>query len=175
MKKAITILLTFILFSTASYAQWRSNPEFRLGYGYYESFNFGMSLELRSDNRIGFGAGTNYMINNVRYYSVFIEDNLAVFRSRRYNFLEYKWFLTGKIIYWNREDDQYRFKVLSLSPALTRCIPLNSRLNLTIDAGPVFNIVLESYRKTDQAHGWPDLIMPNIRLLLNIKLSGEGN
>lgn len=173
MKKKLTFLLALILFSSGIRAQWRSNPEFRLGYGYYESFNFGLSLELRSDNRIGFGAGTNYMINNIRYYSVFIEDNLAIFRTRRYNFIEYKWFLTGKISYWDREDTQYRFNVLSLSPALTRCIPINSKLNLTIDAGPVFNIVLESYRKTYLALGWPYHIMPNVRVLLNFKLAGE--
>ena len=170
MKKTTIFLIPFIFFSAAISAQWRANPEFRIGYGYYETFNLGLSLELRSDNRIGFGAGTNYMVNNEMYYSVFLEDNLAVFRSRKYNFIEYKWYLTGKIIYWMLEDDQYRVNVLALSPALTRCIPLNSKLNLTVDAGPVFNIVLDSYRKTNLAPGSPLLIMPNIRLLLNYRL-----
>jgi hypothetical protein len=170
MKKTVTFLIIFIFVPAAISAQWRPNPECRIGYGYYETFNIGLSLELRSDNRIGFGAGTNYLINNKMYYSVFIEDNMAVFRSRRYNYIEYKWYLTGKIIYWDLEDDQYRFNVLSLSPGITRCIPLNSKLKLTLDAGVVLNIVLDNYQKTNLTQGGPYPIMPNIRLLLNLRL-----
>jgi hypothetical protein len=168
--KLLINIAALIFSSTGLFSQRAYTSEFSLGYGYYETFTLGFSYYLNPVHKIGIAAGSSFMINNEMYYSVSLSDNIALFRTKKDKFQNYKWFLTGKVLYWDMKDKFYRWNVLSLSPALTRSIPINSNLNLALDIGPVFNIVLESYRRTYEGLGWPYHIMPNMRILINYRL-----
>jgi hypothetical protein len=169
MNKILFNILIFTLLSQSLFSQKDHTLVCNVGYGYYETFTLGLKYYLNPEHNIGIAAGSSFMINNEMYYSVMFEDNIALFRSDRDNFNNYKWFLTGKLLYWDMEDKYYRWNVLSLSPALTRRFRINERISLTADLGPLFNIVLESYRKTYEALGWPYHVMPNIRVLVNYR------
>jgi len=169
MNKKIFNTVTFLILSIGLFAQKENNLACSLGYGYYETFTLGFSYYLNPEHKIGFAAGSSFIFNNEMYYSVTLVDDIALFRSKKDNYKNYKWFLTNKILYWDMEDNYYRWNVLSLSPALTRNFSINRRINLTVDFGPLFNIVLESYRKTYEALGWPYHVMPNARLLINYR------
>jgi hypothetical protein len=167
-KILITIIVLTVIFLNSS-AQKPDGFGMSLGYGYYETFTLGFSYYLNPEHKIGISAGSSFMINNEMYYCVSLEDNRAIFRSKKDGSGNYKWFLTGKILYWDMEDKFYRWNVLSLSPALTRSFSIYDHLNLSADIGPLFTIVLESYRKTYEGLGWPYHVMPNFRLLINYR------
>lgn len=169
MNKTLITIIVLTVISVNSSAQKPGSLGLSFGYGYYETFTLAFSYYLNPEHKIGISAGSSFMINNEMYYSVSMEENRALFRSRKDGSGNYKWFLTGKILYWDMEDKFYRWNVLSLSPALTRSFSINNHLNLTTDFGPVFNIVLESYRKTYEGLGWPYHVMPNLRLLINYR------
>jgi hypothetical protein len=170
MNKVLINIVTLILISTGLFSQKAQRSEFSLGYGYYETFTLGFSYYLTPAHKIGLAGGSSFMINNEMYYTFSISDNIALLRTKKDKFQNYRWFLTSKVLYWDMKDKFYRWNVLSLSPALTRSITVNERLNITMDIGPVFNIVLESYRRTYEALGWPYHVMPNMRILINYKL-----
>lgn len=169
MNRFLIIIIAPIILSANLFAQNDNKPGLSFGYGYYETFTIGVNYYLKPEHKIGIGAGSSFMINNEMYYSVYIEDNIAVFRFKKSNTNNYKWFLTNKILYWDMKDSFYRWNVLSLSPAITRSFTINNNINLTADLGPLFTIVLESYRKTYEALGWPYHVMPNVRLLFNYR------
>jgi hypothetical protein len=167
----LLINIAALIFSyTGLFSQRAHTSEFGLGYGYYETFNLGFSYYLNPVHKIGISAGSSFMINNEMYYCVGFSDNIALFRTKKDKLQNYRWFLTSKLLYWDMKDKFYRWNVLSLSPALTRSVAINERMNLTMDIGPVFNIVLESYRRTYEALGWPYHVMPNLRILINYRL-----
>ena len=68
------------------------------------------------------------------------------------------------------ENEYYRFNVLSIAPAITRNISVNKKIYLSLDIGPLFNIVLESYRKTFKEIGWPYHVMPNFKFQIAYKI-----
>jgi hypothetical protein len=144
-----------------------------LGYGYYETITLGLNMYLKPEHKFGISAGSSFMINNTMYYNIMIEDNIAIFKSKKNKLNNYKWFLTNKILYWDMEDAYYRWNVLSLSPAITRSFSVNSKVDLNIDFGPLFTIILESYRKTYEGFGWPYHYLPNLRILLNYKFKSK--
>jgi hypothetical protein len=167
MNKIFAHIIIFTFLSADLYAQKDGKLEFNFGYGYYEAFTIGLCYNLKPEHKIGIAAGTTFMIKNEMYHSVILEDHIALFRSKKDNNNNYKWFLTNKILYWDMEDKYYRWNVLSLSPAISRRFSVNRKMYFSLDMGPLFTIVLESYRKTYEGLGWPYHAMPNTRILLN--------
>jgi len=165
------LIFIVCLFSLTLLAQNENNIELNCAYGYYESFSIGVKYTKNPELKFGILIGTNFhLLNNEMYYSASFENNIAVFKNKIDSNDNYKWFWTNKIIYWDMENEYYRYNVLSLAPALTRNIYFNNNIYLSLDIGPLFTIVLESYRKTFKEIGWPYHVMPNFKIQLAYKL-----
>ena len=171
MKLKNFILLFVLLHPIILFAQNEKKIELNCAYGYYESICIGAKYIYKPEIKFGLLIGNNFrLLNNEKYYTVTLECNTAIFKQKKGTKKNYKWFLTSKIIYWDMEDKYYRFNVLSFSPAITRNISINKNLYLSIDIGPLINIVLESHRKTFKEVGWPYHVMPNLKFQIAYKI-----
>jgi len=167
--RAITLLTVLFLGFIVLKAQSNKLDLFT-GYGYYENVLLGFKYEYKTGLNLGISVGSSLSLMNQDNYSLTLENNVAIAQSKLDEFNRFKWFLTGKIMYWKYEDEYYLYKVLTLSPAVTRNFVFNNRLYISIDFGPLFTIVLHNKRKTFEEVGWPYHVMPNIRVLLNFDL-----
>jgi hypothetical protein len=166
------IITAFLLFcQTILFAQEGSSFEAVCAYGHYESVSIGAKYTVKPEIKFGLLLGYNFnLLNNEKYFSATFENNLGLFTNRKDLNDNYKWYWTNKFIYWDLENEYYRFNVLSISPAITRNIYLNNKIYLSLDIGPLFTIVLESYRKTFKEIGWPYHVMYNFKFQLAYKL-----
>ncbi|MCK4664726.1 MAG: hypothetical protein KAT68_17785 [Bacteroidales bacterium] len=171
MKFKIFILLIILLKPLILFAQNERGLELNCGYGYYESFSVGAKYTYKPEIKFGFLIGTNFnLLNNEKYYSATLENNIAILKQRKDLNENYKWYWTNKIVYWDMENEYYRFNVLSIAPAITRNIYVSEKIYLSLDIGPLFTIVLESYRKTFKEIGWPYHVMPNFKFQIAYKI-----
>lgn len=177
MNKNLSLIIFLLISSSISlssplgYLGVGKNPksiEFSLGYGFYEAINAGIKYNFNNQDKIGISFGMdNYIINREKYYSIIFEYDCAILKRKKTNNQNYKWFWNNKLIYWHLEDDYYKWNVISICLSLNRNIYINDKIFISIDAGPIFNIVLRNIRKTFDEVGWPYHVMPNFRLLLN--------
>ncbi len=157
----------FLPIVIVSYSQEGNKFGFFAGYGYYEGVNIGSVYNFCSNNHsVGLSFGFDKVYRKHNYYLAgAIEYNVSIFRSRVTRFKIYKWNLDGRIVFWHYEDDDYVFRALSFVPNVRRQFSLCEKLSLSVDAGPAFNLVLYSKRKTFEEVGWPYNVMPNMRVL----------
>jgi hypothetical protein len=167
MKKASLLILLFISFLTLN-SQSRSGINFFIGYGYYEGMNVGTEYLLNSGkSSFGFSIGSDYLFDKKKsYIALMPEYNLAIFRLKKITEITFKWYINNKLIYWQLDDGYYEWKVISLVPSINRRYSITQKLNLSVDAGPCFNIVLYNKRKTFMEVGWPYHVLPNMRVRL---------
>lgn len=171
MKVKYFFVIFLLCLQLISFAQKESKFELNCAYGYYESFSIGAKYYSKPELKFGLLFGTNFsLVNNEKYYSATFENNIALFKKHKDLNDNYKWYWTNKLVYWDLENEYYRFNVLSISPAITRNIYLNNKIYLSLDIGPLFTIVLESYRKNFKEIGWPYHLMYNFKFQIAYKI-----
>jgi len=170
-KQKTVIFFCFINFLSA-FSQIAGKYEFHAGYGFYETVNVGANyLFNRNIQKAGISIGfDNFIQNSETYFAISLEHNLAVFRKKKRQESLYKWYVDSKSIYWHLKDSYYNWDVVSLSPSLQRIFYFTDKLFMSVDAGPMFNIVLHNKRKTLKEIGWPYHVMPDIRVLLAYRI-----
>lgn len=149
-------------------AQTHSNVEFFGGYGYYEGFHSGCEYYFNQrSHSINLSVGYN---NIKRYnqvsYSLAIGYDFAIFRDRKNGSDNFKWNVSNRAVLWQLEDEYYLWRAISLIPSISRRFTIYKGLDMSVDAGPSFNIVLYNDRKTFREVGWPYHVLPNARILL---------
>ena len=169
--KILIPFISILLFNSFFLWGQENKLELNLAYGYYESFSIGAKYNYSPEIKFGLLLGSNFaLLNQENYFSATFENNIAIFKNKKDINDQYKWFFTNKIIYWDLENEYYRFNVLSLEPAITRNLYINNKIYLSFDIGPIFAIVLESYRKTFREIGWPYKVMPNFKIQFAYKI-----
>jgi hypothetical protein len=165
----ILILLFIIEFNKTGNAQDQSKFDFFAGYGFYEGLNIGSEYFFPSQKQsLCFSIGyDNFTNKDQESISILLSHNLSIFRSHTNESGKYKWLLINKAVLWQLEDKYYIWRALSFIPSINRTFFFNKYFNLSLDAGPSFNIVLYNKRKTFYEVGWPYHVMPDFRILFN--------
>lgn len=161
----IILLSIAILICLNTHAQKTSTFDFFIGYGFYEGYNLGATCDL--------GSGTHSLSLSIGYDKLLKEENvaltlghtIAIFRNCKNDAAEFKWGFSQRMVAWQLTDESYVWKAVSLIPALNRNFRLYKKVDISLDAGPSFTIVLYSRRKTFQEVGWPYHVMPDFRIL----------
>ena len=167
-EKNLTLIVLLFLLIQPGTSQTPSRVDLFLGYGYYEGINIGAEYFLKSyTSSICFSIGSNYLFESKKKYIAIIPTyNIAILRSRKNSEYFFKWHLNNKIVYWQLEDEFYKWKVISLIPSISRQYSISQKLSVSVDAGPSFNIVLYNKRKTFMEVGWPYHVLPDFRIRL---------
>jgi len=161
-------LISIILLLTEQFgnAQLNSKLDLILGYGFYEGYYIGSECNFKNDIHsmslsIGYEPSIN---NNQESYSLMTGYDIAIFRSHKNILDKYKWSVSNRAVLWKLEDEYYIWKAVSLLPSLRRKFVISKKINLSIDAGPAFVIVLSNVRKTSEEVGWPYNYFANFRI-----------
>lgn len=165
----ILLILQF-RFTQSGNAQPHSRFDFFLGYGFYEGCTAGSSCISKSGKQsvsASFGYD-KFLRPDEETRSISLAWNVSIFRKQVNSTGAFKWYLQNKLIYWQLEDPYYKWKVLSVNPAVSRQFHIYKKMQASVDAGPSINFVLYNHRKTDREVGWPYHVLPNVRLLLRI-------
>jgi len=162
----LSILIIFI--SLAALAQSHSRFDFFGGFGLYEGYNIGSECYFNQRfHSISLSAGYNKICRyKQESYALTLGYNFAILRERRNGSENFKWNVSNRVVFWQLEDDYYLWRAVSLIPSISRRFNICKNIDLSVDAGPSFNIVLYNKRKTFQEVGWPYHVMPNTRILL---------
>jgi hypothetical protein len=169
MKRMRLVILSFafLLVVSTGLAQSPSKFDFFAGYGYYEGYNIGS--EYYFDQRfhsISLSIGYDRLKrNNQESFSLTLGYNFAILRDHRNKSENFKWNVSNRAVLWQLEDDFYLWRAVSLIPSISRRFNVYKSIDMSIDAGPSFNIVLYNDRKTFKEVGWPYHVMPNARIL----------
>jgi hypothetical protein len=149
-------------------AQNHSGFDYFVGYGYYEGVHFGAAYQFKSDTQsISLALGGFYRPEyDEKLYAVTASYNIAIFRKRTDSNNLFKWHLNNKFVFWQMEDEYYKWIVVSFIPSLCRQFSINQKLKISVDAGPALNLVLYNERKTYEEVGWPYHVYPNFSIRL---------
>jgi hypothetical protein len=158
--------LFFLTLTGASQSQ--SRFDFFIGYGFYEGIHIGSEYFLKSKTQsISLVLGGFYQSNHSeKYYAITPSYNIAIFRKRADSNNLYKWHLNNKFVFWQLEDEYYKWMVVSFIPTLCRQFSINQKIKISIDAGPSMNLVLYNERRTYKEVGWPYHVYPNFSVRL---------
>jgi hypothetical protein len=177
------ILITLLHFSHLQL--FCQHFEFSTGYGFYESMTastkfvtskgvkYGLSVGF--DNSIIFQGKYLSAMFDVqkpllkKYYSGLDYRNTLEFDKYKHG-ADYRYFLDFKFIYWNLVDEYYYWHSISFIPSFGRNYQFSYHWTLSVDAGVMFNFVLNRGRLNYLNAGWPYKVMPNFRVLINYKL-----
>ena len=147
-------------------AQLSSKLDLILGYGFYEGYYIGSEYYFKNDiHSMSLSIGYDRSINkDQESYSLMAGYDFAIFRSHKDILDKYKWSVSNRAVLWELEDEYYIWKAVSLIPSLRRKFVISKKINLSIDAGPAFIIVLSNERKTSEEVGWPYNYFANFRI-----------
>lgn len=163
------IFVIMIAFSVKS--QDSSKVYMQGGYGFYECINAGVGYYFNDNCNTGFMFGyDNFSVKDQETYAITLYFNHAVFYNRNNGCKKIRYYLNGKSILWQLTDDYYIWRVISIVPSARCGFEINRRIELLLDMGPSFNIVLHNERKTFKEVGWPYHVMPNASVSLNIRI-----
>ena len=164
-----SISLLGLLLSIIVYSQKESSFIFQTGVGYYEGFHGGIQYSYFSQHATSLSIGFDMNVfSEGTLVSLIIEHDYGWIKNTQKDNL-YSWTIQGKASIWYLEDEFYKWHVLSLSPAINRNFNLSPKIWISLDTGPVFNIVLANHRKTFEEVGWPKSVSPNARLLFHYR------
>ena len=165
--RMILLSITFLLAATSGLAQSPSKFDFFGGYGYYEGYNIGSGYYFdQRFHSMSLSIGYDRLKqNNQESFSLTLGYDFAIFRERTNNSENFKWHVSNRAVLWQLEDDFYLWRAVSLIPSISRRFNVYKSIDMSIDAGPSFNIVLYNKRKTFKEVGWPYHVMPNFRIL----------
>jgi len=163
------LILVFVSISAKS--QDSSKVYVRGGYGFYEGINLGAGYNFNKICSTGIMFGyDNFSTKDQETYAVTLYFNYAVFYIRKKTCNKLRYYINGKTIFWQLTDDYYKWRVLSLVPSAGCGFVISGRMELLLDLGPSFNVVLQNERKTFKEVGWPYHVMPNASISLNIRI-----
>ncbi|MBN1182886.1 MAG: hypothetical protein JXB49_11400 [Bacteroidales bacterium] len=152
------------------YSQREHPFSLQTGAGYYEGFHAGLQYSYFSRHITSASLGFDKNVFSTGTLVTFTLEHDYGWIHKNSNPEEFSWTLQGKASIWYLEDEYYKWHVLSLSLTLNRNIILGPKVYLSIDAGPLFNIVLANHRKTFEEVGWPNSVRPNVRILVHYRL-----
>jgi hypothetical protein len=166
MKNASLLIIVLLFFNQIGNSQISSKFDFFLGYGFYEGINAGAEFYFKSYTQsVSLSIGANNLFDKKqKYFALIPEYNIAIFRHRRNPDDLFKWHVNNKFVFWQLDDEYYKWRVISFIPSLNRQFSLFKKLSISIDAGPSFNLVIYNKRKTFKEVGWPYHVLPNIRV-----------
>lgn len=163
------ILIIFLLFQyfQKNNAQDTIHWGMSAGYGFYEVFHLGIKHNYRPNLGFEVSLGSQFeTVHNHQYYDLTFQHNWIFRKNKKLS----SWSLDKKLVFWYLEDKYYKWFVLSMEPAIGKNLKVNKKLNLHIDAGPVFMVVLYFKRKTFEEVGWPRYFMGNATVKIVYKL-----
>lgn len=167
----ILLILLTLFGGKETYAQQTQNIKVIGGYGSYEGMHAGIAWQFQKRNQLSIAIGTNNLVpKDESSCAVSLKNRLGFNFKKDESRNHFKWQVGGSIIYWKLEDPYYSWKIMSFIPTFERNMRINSRLNLTIGAGPSIQLVLHSERKTFEEVGWPYKIQPNAFIQLSYLL-----
>ncbi|MBI5217425.1 MAG: hypothetical protein HY958_00650 [Bacteroidia bacterium] len=158
------LLLAFVLIYSASLAQIESGRQITAGAGLYESFSAGYRINLLSNIAIGFSAGSNFRLYNHEEYYMCNAYFDWIFKKRKDPDNLSKWYVSGKIYNIVIDDPYYIWDFMAFSPCAGIYHNFTNKFGVSVDAGPVFNLVLYNERKTFDTVGWPYHVLGNVRV-----------
>ena len=137
------------------------------GIGFYEAFHMGIEHNYRPNLGYEISLGSQFWtVHNHKYYDLTFQHNWTF----RKNKVLTSWSLDNKLVFWYLEDKYYKWFVLSMEPALGKNFKITKKLDIHLDAGPVFMVVLYFKRKTFEEVGWPRYFLGNATLKIVYKL-----
>jgi len=170
--RLIVFLIIILQISQIGNSQLSSKSDIFFGYGFYEGYNVGGEYYFKTGiHSMSLSLGYDRLINknnNQESLSFALAYNHAILRNHTNRTDNFKWSLSNRIVLWQLEDNYYLWRAISLIPSISRRFIISKNINLSIDAGPSFNIVLYNSRKTFKEVGWPYHVMPNCRVLFII-------
>lgn len=163
--KIYLILIVLLLINQFGKAQLSPKLDFAFGYGFYEGYYIGSEYYFKNDiHSISLSIGFDKSLSKYEEsYSLMAGYDFAIFKSYKNSLDKYKWTVSNRAVLWKLEDDYYIWKAISLLPSLRRKIVISKKINMSIDVGPAFIIVLSNKRKTYEEVGWPYNYFANFR------------
>lgn len=164
--KYILLSIQFFIISHIFYAQETPKFEFFVGYGFYDGYTIGSEYYFKERHSISLSVGYEGLFTKDKEsMSAAFAYNLAIFKESKNKFNKYNWHIESRILAWQLEDEFYIWRALSIIPTIKRRFIIFNKINMSLDVGPSFNIVLYNKRKTFEEVGWPYHVMPNFRIL----------
>ena len=166
--RLLLLSLAILLISAYGLAQSTSKFDFFAGYGYYEGYTIGSEYYFNQRyHSMNLSIGYDRLKhNNQESFALTLGYDFAIIRDRTNNSDNFKWHVSNRAVFWQLEDDFYLWRAVSLIPSISRRFNVFKSIDMSIDAGPSFNIVLYNKRKTFKEVGWPYHVMPNFRILI---------
>jgi hypothetical protein len=174
MKKHIEyFLLLIILFPNSAFGQENENKfEPKIGYGYYQGFNIGLSYFYTEKLKIGLGIGSHLNLpplENENHINIQIENTLYFGQHTKQDVGG--WYFNQQLMYWEQGQSNDRRKIISLGLNIGKTIPITEKLGLDLEIGPAFNVVVDIERDPSiEPSGWMWPILYNFRTQLTYKL-----
>jgi hypothetical protein len=168
--KIYLISIPILLSCLFGNAQYSSKFDFILGYGFYEGYYMGSEYYFKKDiHSMSLSIGYDKLINKKQVsYALALGYDYAIFKSHTNKFGQFKWSVSNRAVLWQLEDEFYLWKAISLIPSIRRKFIITKKINMSLDVGPSFTIVLFQKRKTFEEVGWPFNYMPNFRISFSI-------
>lgn len=164
-------LFTFLYLLTCSvFGQERYKFSIYAGIGSHEAIHLGIKYQYAQTRSFLFSYGNFFkMVRNEDYWNIMLEHDWILPKWEKRDELS-KLSINKKLIYWQLNDNFYKFTVISFEPALARKFGFSDIGHFECDFGPVFMVVLDYKRLTFEEVGWANYVMLNASIRYNIKL-----
>lgn len=159
----------FIFITIGCGAQTYEKFEINTGYGFYDAFKLGIIYNFSNRTGLGVSVGLDHKFLRDESYISGSLELISGIKKDRYD-EKYCLRLNNRIYLWQIDDRFYKFRVISLNPALTYRINSGKKFYFSLMAGPAINIVVYNHRKTFEEVGWPHYIQFNPGFQLNYVL-----
>jgi hypothetical protein len=159
------IPFVFLIYPETCFGQ-KPRHKILLAAGYYEGLQIGYD-RIAASGKFRWQAGLGfekYLVKDQSTWSASFNAGTPVFRKFQDSEGNHRWYVMGKLIFWQMTDPYYDWNALSVCPAICRDIHISGRHFLMADLGPSIQFVLHSKRKTKQEIGWPYAVLPNLRI-----------
>jgi hypothetical protein len=150
MYRFISLLLVFFIVINIHGQQSISG-----GVSYYEYLNISYTKKMSSNSyQITFGVKP-YSKTSSLSYSV----SMAIFWDKTAKYTGSRWpiYLTNRFIYWNKDNENYNWKIISAGLGVCGKIYIVENFGFCFEMSPVASYVLSYRRKTNENLAWPRL------------------
>jgi hypothetical protein len=158
-------MISFLINSIGN-SQSTSKCDFLFGYGFYEGYYLGGEYSFKKATQsISLSVGYDRLLNKEQEcFNLGLGYDFVIFKNHKNILDKYQWSISNMAVLWQLEDEFYLWRAVSLIPSIRRKFVIIKRINMYLDVGPSFTIVLYNKRKTFREVGWPNNYMPNFRV-----------